>query len=303
MKKRLTGLIVIVCIAVCAYLVFNYNSDKKTSLYENEQSLDSLERISEDKDNVVDVISEELRAKGFNTTGLGVSFPDKIIDIRIGGSQKYVDSVKGDIEKIVKDILQSKNYDAYTFKVSRDKEHKFEMDGKVEKDLNEFNIISTAITEELRKLDYTIESLGMSYDPKTIELEIPNSEDRIDEIKQVISNILKVNNLDSISLKITKVDINSKDLDERWAEILSIVSEDLLGKKDYKVKKVGYSVNPEPKLQMYIDLPSTGENSKNFAQQLEKVIDDFLKSEKMKPIVNNDPYQITIYSKDEKIIN
>ncbi|MFE4351390.1 DUF4030 domain-containing protein [Peribacillus butanolivorans] len=37
--------------------------------------------------------------------------------------------------------------------------------------------------------------------------------------------------------------------------------------------------------------------------ELEKVFDDFLKSEQMKSKVKNDPYHITIYSKDNKKIN
>ncbi|MEI5906075.1 DUF4030 domain-containing protein [Bacillus spongiae] len=306
MKKIITGLVVIVCIAVFAYLIFyNFNSEKNTTLYENEQKIvpPYLEEISESKDKVGDIISEELRAKGFNIIGWGVSFPEKEFDIRITGSEKYFDTVKSDIEKTVKDILQSKNYDAYTFKVSRHKESKIEMGKKEENEINEFNIISTAITEELRKLDYNILSLRMGFDSKSLIVEVPDSEGRIDEMKQLINNIVKANNLDPISLNIKKVDISRKGLDERWSEILSVVSEDLLGKKDYKVRMVGYSVHPEPEIQMFINLLSRDENAKSFAQQLEKVIDDFLKSEQMKSRVNNVPYDITIYSIDEKIIN
>jgi len=266
-----------------------------------------LGQIFESKNDIVKVISEELRAKGYNSTGAGVSFPEKVIYITIQGSEKYFDTVKGDVENIAKDILQSKNYDAYSIKVTRYKERKIEVDEKEEKQsiefAREYDIFYPAITKELKKRDYNVLSLSLNYNPKTIEIEIPNTETRIDEMKKVVNQILKANNIDSIPLKIKKIDMKKREQDIRWREILDVVSEDLLGKKDYKVRMVGYSVHPEPEIQAFITLPSSDESAKDFAQQLEKVIDDFLKSEQMKSSIKNDPYHITIYSKDDKIIN
>jgi hypothetical protein len=262
-----------------------------------------LGQIFESKDDIVKVISEELRTKGYKTSGAGVSFPKKEIYIGIKGSEKYFDTVKGDVETIVKDILHSRNYDAYTLKVSRYKERKVEIDEKEEKEMKEFYIISTAITKELKKQNYNVLSFSMGHNPKTIILEIPNTETRIDEMKQVINDVLQTNKIDPIPLNIKKIDMEKREQDKRWREILDIVEDDILGKKDYKVRMVGYSIHPEPEIQAFITLPSSDENAKAFAQQLEKVIDDFLKSEEMKSKVKNDPYHITIYSKDDKVIN
>lgn len=261
-----------------------------------------LGQIFESEDDIVKVISEELRAKGYNTSGAGVSFPEKEIYIGIKGSEKYFDTVKGDVETIVKDILHSRNYDAYTLKVSRYKERKVEIEID-EKEMKEFYIISTAITKELKKQNYNVLSFGMEHNPKIIKLEIPNTETRIDEMKQVINDVLQTNKIDPIPLKIKKIDMKKREQDKRWREILDIVEDDILGKKEYKVRMVGYSIHPEPRIQAFITLPSSDENAKAFAQQLEKVIADFLKSEEMKSKVKNDPYHITIYSKDDKIIN
>ncbi|WP_110927690.1 DUF4030 domain-containing protein [Bacillus massiliglaciei] len=266
-----------------------------------------LGQIFESKDDIVKVISEELRAKGYNTSRAGVSFPEKEIYISIEGSEKYFDSVKDDVEDIAKDILQSKNYDAYTIKVTRYKEREIDVDEKKEKQsiefAREYDIYQPAITKELKKRDYNVLSLQLRYNPKTIEIEIPNTETRIDEMKQVINDVLQTNKIDPIPLNIKKIDMKKKEQDKRWREILDIVEDDILGKKEYKVRMVGYSIHPEPEIQAFITLPSSDENAKAFAQQLEKVIDDFLKSEEMKSKVKNDPYHITIYSKDDKIIN
>lgn len=266
-----------------------------------------LGQIFENKNDIVKLISEELRAKGYKTPGVGVSFPKKEIEIAIQGSEKYFNDVKGDVEDLAKDIIQSRNYDAYTVKVSRYKERKYGGDKKEERKMKEFDrefvIIHTAVTEELKKRDYNVLGFGMGYSPKTINIEIPNTETRIEEMKQVVNHILKTNNIGSIPLNIKKINMVKKEQDRRWMEILNVVSEDLLGKKDYNVRMVGYSVHPEPEIQMFITLSSSDENAKAFAQQLEKIIEDFLQSDQMKSRVKNDPYHITIYDKDDKIIN
>ncbi|MBT2757443.1 DUF4030 domain-containing protein [Mesobacillus foraminis] len=263
--------------------------------------------IFANEQDVTTVIFEELKEKGYKVTGGGVSYPKKEIRIEIEGSEKYYQNVKDEVKKIGIDILQSKNYNAYTFKVTRYKQYIDDVDPKQEKEIEQLNreyeIIYRSATKELKSRNFNILSLGMEYKPKTITLEVPSTETRIDEMKNVMNKILKANKLDPIPLNVKKINMKKREQDQRWIEILNIVEDDILGKEEYKVRMVGYSVHPEPEIQAFISLPSSHENAKAFAQQLEKIIDDFLKSEKMKPRVGNDPYYITIYSKDNKIIN
>lgn len=267
-----------------------------------------LGQIFESK-NVLMIISEELHTKGYNSVGSGVSYPKKEITIDIKGSEKYFENVKGDIKNIAKDILKSRDYDAYTVKVTRYKERldvphseedKKQMEQQ-EKRIKMDNEILLAL--DIAREKYNLLGTGIDSLQKKVEVEIPDTEKRTVEIKQYIQSIIKTKTNDQYTIKFKKVNMKTRELDRRWSEILSIVSEDLLGKKDYKVRMVGYSVHPEPEIQAFITLPSSDENAKDFAQQIEKVIDDFLKSEQMKSKVKNDNYQITIYSKDDKIIN
>ncbi|PEJ56174.1 hypothetical protein CN692_18720 [Bacillus sp. AFS002410] len=260
-----------------------------------------LGQIFEFKNDVVTVISEELRAKGYNISGAGVSFPEKEINIGIKGSEKYFDTVKSDVEDIAKDILHSRNYDAYTVKVSKFKERKLEMSEEERNRLKKDAELMGAV-DKLRE-KYHFEKLSLSSSRKIVDIDIPDNEKRTEEIKKEVKSILWTKTKEEFTVKLKKINMKKREQDRRWVEILSIVREDLLGKKDYKVRMVGYSVHPEPEIQMFITLPSSDENAKDFAQQLEKVIDDFLKSEQMKSRVKNDPYHITIYSKDDKIIN
>ncbi|MFD6440231.1 DUF4030 domain-containing protein [Peribacillus sp. NPDC060186] len=266
-----------------------------------------LGQIFENKNNIVILISEELRAKGYKTTGAGVSFPKKEIEIVIQGSEKYFNDVKGDVDDIAKDILKSKGYDAYTVKVSRYTErdgvpHSEEDKKQIEKQEKRIKM-DNEILLSLDKASEKYKLLGIGIDSqKIVEVEIPDTEKRTDEIEQYVQNIIRKTN-DQYTVKLKKVNMKKIEQDGRWSDILNTVSEDLLGKKDYNVRMVGYSVHPEPEIQMFITLSRSDENAKAFAQQLEKIIDDFLQSEQMKSRVKNDPYHITIFDKDDKIIN
>ncbi|WP_144554228.1 DUF4030 domain-containing protein [Peribacillus simplex] len=256
-----------------------------------------LGQIFENKNNIVLLISEELRAKGYKKTGVGVSFPKKEIEIAIQGSEKYFDDVKSDVDDITKDILKSKGYDAYTVKVSRYTE-------RVDVPHSEEDKKQLEILLSLDKASEKYKLLGIGIlAQKIVEVEIPDTEKRTDEIEQYVQNIIQLKTNDQYTVKFKKVNMKKREQEGRWSDILDTVSEDLLGKKDYNVRMVGYSVHPEPEIQMFITLSRSDENAKAFAQQLEKIIDDFLQSEQMKSRVKNDPYHITIFDKDDKIIN
>ncbi|MBH0158691.1 DUF4030 domain-containing protein [Fictibacillus sp. 5RED26] len=265
-----------------------------------------LNQVFGSKD-IVTHISEELLAKGYKISGVGVSVPEKELIIGIKGSEEYFEDVKGDVETISGSILEARNYDAYTQKIMLSNESK---DDLLEKDKEkretadlEYEKIHTIVTTELRKQEYKFLSLSMSSNPKTIQIDIPDTETRIIELKKTVNDVLIKNNLKTLPLNIKKIDMERRELDKKWLGILDIVGEELLGKRDYNVSTVGYSIDPVPEIQAFITLSSSEENSKDFAKQLEKVIDDFLKSDQMKSKIGNDTYKITIYSNDNKIIN
>jgi hypothetical protein len=264
-----------------------------------------LGQIFESKNDIISNISEELQSKGYKIGGVGVSYPEKEINIQIKSSQRDFNAVKSDVEGIANKILQSRDYNAYTVKVNRYNEDKSK--GEFDKDrvefYRDFEIIHKKATKELKRLNYNVLRLSMQYNPRTIELDIPDTETRIEEIKQVVQDTLKDNNITLMPISINKINMEEREKDKRWREILHLVEGDLLGKNEYKVRMVGYSIHPEPEIQAFITLPSSDENAKDFALQLEKVIDDFLRSKPMQSKVKNDPYHITIFSKDDKIIN
>ncbi|WP_071395107.1 DUF4030 domain-containing protein [Bacillus tuaregi] len=250
------------------------------------------------------VVSEELKEKGYHVAGIGVSFQgQKEISIEIEGSENYFNQVKDEVEKIVDDILKLREYDAYTIKVSRSKEFEQKVSESDRKRMETVQFLHNAITQELEKHHYT--PLMLMFTKETINLELPNtiSDEEVQDIKQIISDVLAANNAGTYSVKVKKIDMEKREQEGRWAEILQAVGEDLMGKKEYKVTGLAYSVYPSPELIIKTSIKSEDQDAKEFAGNLEVVIEEFLKNEEMVSLVENDSYIITIRSKDGKKIN
>ncbi len=263
-----------------------------------------LGSIFDFKGDVVKEISDELREKGYPVNGLGVSYPEKVIRIGIEGDEDYYNNVKTEVKKVAIDLLKSRDYNAYSVKVNRYEAPKLpQKDKETQQRSEEFQLIDSGVREELAKRNIEVLRLGHFAKPERIQIDVPNTENRMDEIKQVVSDVLSANHIPSIPVKIKKINMEKEEQDRRWREILQIVSDDLLGKKEYKVRMVGYSVHPEPELQAFITLSSKDGNAKDFARELEGVIEKSLKSDQMKEKIKGDDYHITIYSQDDKIIN
>jgi hypothetical protein len=246
------------------------------------------------------VIFEELQEKGYRVEGVGASFQGKKkINIRLEGPESYYNQVKDEVEKTVKDVLKSRKYDAYSVKVNKSQEF-------VDTDKKETEMVlrlSDSITQELEKHHYAYLFLGFSEETITIELPNSVSDEDVQEIKQLINDIVKANHAGPYSIKVKMVDLEKREQGIRWAEILNAVGEDLLGKKEYKVTGLAYSVDPGPELVIKTSLKNGDADAKEFAENLEAVIEEFLKTEKLVSTADNDSYTITILNKKGKKIN
>ncbi|MDP9739123.1 UNVERIFIED_ORG: hypothetical protein QFZ59_000953 [Bacillus sp. B2I3] len=251
------------------------------------------------------IINEELSERGYKFSGPNINYPNKTITITVEGSNQYYKSVKGEIEGIVKDILQSNNYDAYKVKIEKyvdvpyseeEKKHIKELEKQHKKDM----VLSRALDKVFEK--YHILQYGVNPN-KTIEIALPDTETNTDEIKKEINNILQKTTKEKYSVKINKVDMDKRDRDKRWMTILDSITDELIGKRDYKVTLTGYSINPEPRIDIWTSLNSSDPDSKEHGGNIEKILKEYLNSKEMQPLVKNDLYKINVYSKDKKKIN
>lgn len=256
------------------------------------------------KESVGTEIINTLRKKGYKIDSLGQTYygGKKQIEISVDGSEKYFKRVKGDINKITKDILEARNYDSYKVKITRydPVQYEYKPDPRQEK----YDKINQEIAVELKNHNYHVLDAGIAgFDSDArVALEVLDTEKHIEDIKQVISDVLVKNNEGKTPIKVYKINLKKQEQEGRWGNILDDVGEDLLGKEEYHVKMVGYSVHPEPQVFIYTSL-SYSEENKEFANELEGIIDEFLQTDDMKAKIKGDPYKIIIYAKGKKKLN
>ncbi|MCQ9285153.1 DUF4030 domain-containing protein [Priestia aryabhattai] len=265
------------------------------------------------KEPLGDEIVNTVRKKGYNINGVSISLQGSknSIEVHVVGSESYYNEVKGDIEKIVSDIIQKRNYDTYTFKVTREVpvvEEEEEELGPEEKKRQ--NIIDD-LSNTLDSLDYPILEYGtrMNRDKEgkehpAVHLQIPDTEpkNRVEEIKEVFNKVLAKNDAKGMPIEIERINMKKNEQSMRWGDIADDVGEDLIGKEKYHVKTVGSSIHPNPQLSVNTLLGHSSDD-KAFAKELEKVINEFLTTKKMKKKIKSDPYQIIIYGKGDKKLN
>ncbi|MFP7732100.1 DUF4030 domain-containing protein [Priestia aryabhattai] len=251
---------------------------------------------------VSDVLYQELEKKGYKTASVGQTYygGKKELIVSVEGSEKYFNKVRGDITDIATNILSKRQYDAYTFKTERMEPYVYTEPNAQEKKIEK---IQTDISTQLKKhhYDFLVANISFSSPPR-VEVEIPNTEKRVEEIKAVIHAVLAENKTENASIKIKKINLQKRDQDNRWGNIITDVGEDLLGKEKYHVKMVGYSVHPEPQVLIYTSL-SISQDNKKFASELEEMINEFLETKEMKNKVKDDSYQVLIYGKGKKKLN
>lgn len=253
---------------------------------------------------VSDVLYKELEKKGYKIDSLGQTYygGKKQIEISVTGSEKYFKSVKGDIHKIVKNRLEARQYDSYKVKITRydPSQYEYEPDPRQEK----YDKIDQEIDNELKKHNYHVLSAtigGFDQDVK-VELKVPDTENHIEEMKQIINDVLAKNKEEKTPIKVYKINLKKREQEGRWGNIINDVGEDLVGKEKYHVETVGYSVHPEPQIFIYTSL-SHSEKNKQFANELEETINKFLQTQDMKANIKGDSYKIIIYDNGEKKLN
>ncbi|WP_449623038.1 DUF4030 domain-containing protein [Robertmurraya sp. Marseille-Q9965] len=246
----------------------------------------------------------ELETKGYKISGLGGNAGH--ISIFIDGTEAYFQNVHDEIEEIATDILKEKDYDGYKIEVSRQIDRPVPPPTEFELALEE------ALKEsydKLIELQFKIGSYGYQYSSPTsdevvVELEIPSTEKRIEEIQKIISESLKIKKIDSYSLKINKVDFSQREKEAKWDEIFPVIFEGLSAKKDYKVIGFAYSFHPAP-LQIIIktSINASDKDADEKVRLIEKTINEFLNSEEIQKKINGDPFEIIIRGKNKQRIN
>ncbi|WP_142305364.1 DUF4030 domain-containing protein [Neobacillus jeddahensis] len=249
-------------------------------------------------------ILRELKEKGYKIAGLGGN--GRYIFISIDGSEQYFQDVHEEVKEIAANLLKANDYDGYKIKVER------QIDRPVPATSDRDQAISEAVEisyDNLIKLQFNVLSSGYQHlspnsDKVIINIDIPNTEARIEEIKKIVNESLKAKNIDSYSIKIHKIDLAQREKEAKWNEIFDAIFEGLTAKKEYKVTGFAYSFHPAP-LQIIIktSIKASDKDANEKVGKIEETINEFLNSEEIQNKINGDPYEIIIRGKNKQRIN
>ena len=261
-----------------------------------------LNQVFQSRD-VGTLIHEELKNKGYKIQGIGVMYsPRKTLTIDMKGSEQYIDDVKEEVKQIAKDVLESKGYDAYRIEVNKAVEP--DPDPETREEVKNFDQLYKKITKELKSRKLNFVSMGITLKPKTISIDVPDTEARLDEVRKTVHQVLEKEGLKKFSVEIRSVKLEAKQKEDKWAHIVGEIAEGLMAKKEYKVTGISYSLQHEAlQITLTTSVQSGDPEAKKHGKKIEQTIQQFLESKEMKDWVEDQRYGIVVYSKDKKKIN
>lgn len=250
------------------------------------------------------MIWRELEEKGYRISGLSGNASH--ILIKIDGSEEYFQDVHEEVEEIAASILEAKEYDGYMIEVER--QINLPVPSIPERD-QAINEALEKCYDHLINLEFNVLSHGFQYispnsDQVIINIDIPSTEKRIEEIKEIINERLSEENIDSYSIKINKIDLAQKEKEAKWNEIFPVISEGLKAKKEYNVTGFAYSFDPAP-LQIIIktSINASDKDADEKVRNIEDTINEFLYSEEIQNKIAGESYKIIIRGEDKQKIN
>ncbi|PLR89854.1 DUF4030 domain-containing protein [Bacillus sp. T33-2] len=259
---------------------------------------------------ISDVISDAANDKGYKLVTFDVSVPEKELTLGVSGTKEDFNKIKDDIEKNINAALQANNLGKFDIEVKRHIERQIDYvetpeDKKYTKDSQE---LEKKILEQLKINNYETAfpiQVRINKIEKFIYVAVPNTEKRIDELKNLLHSTSKEYG-DNFRLRVTRIDMKAREQEIRWGKnnIISTIGGGLMENKELKVKTYSYSFHPYPlQLKIKTTIDATDPAAKELAVTIEKEIKDFILTDEITKEVRNDPYNLIIYSKDKKKIN
>ncbi|MGG1677824.1 DUF4030 domain-containing protein [Neobacillus sp. NRS-1170] len=249
---------------------------------------------------ISDVILTTLTEKGYKVDGIGVRYePKKVMSVRLQGTEEEVNKDKPEVKKIVKDLLLSRGFDAYGVRVEAS-QFTPPVLSEEEQKIEELNKQVFDVVSNVLKSYGNEEPIGLAN--KTIEINLPNTETKKDEIKQKIQSQLAEKGLGTFTVNAVVYNVKKREREMRWSDIITTIADGMFSSKKYKVIGVGYTNRSAEFMQITI---STSVSSKDadyeeVTDRIEDTIREFLTSKETKEIIKDDAYKVFIRSKDKK---
>jgi hypothetical protein len=249
-------------------------------------------------------ISEELKMKGYSVSSTGIRYnPKKTVSVFLDMEDFEFEKAKPDVEKIVRDILKSRGYDAFSIKVSKFVPQEDYVPSKEEK--KEIAVLNQEVTNKLKQSNYQFNNVQTDPTEPTIFINIVGSKDYYNSVKKDVEKAaletVRANHYKGYKINVTNVTVEVRKAD-KGSLITGPLAEGLMSKKEFKVLGVAYKNKPLTFI-IRTYLPSSDPKAKELGKKLNQMIVEFLNSKEISSILKNEPYEIMIKSKDNKKIN
>jgi hypothetical protein len=254
---------------------------------------------------LIEEITDTFNKKKFrHSVVVNVSIKDRKVEVMVIDSKDYYDQVKVPIEDVINKILKKRKEEEYKVMVLNDpllaQYWKQNVPNDIEDEMNNAEVI---VQQVLEKYGYDKGKAGIGLSSnRRINLEhIPNTDRRIDQIKNQILATLKQNQLEKWTLKIYTFDPQLEDRG-RLVPLSDTIAKGLLAKKEFKVDSVGSS--NQYKDYFYIEIRTTvsknDPNQKDVVKHIEKTVKEFLTSKDALKMIQDDKYKVVIKSSDKE---
>lgn len=245
---------------------------------------------------VIEEIFEALEKEGFEDIGVGGTPGDVVhYEVQFKGTKEDEDRERKKITSIADEILKSRGHDNYKITVNAYVPEYTPLTDE-EQMLTE---LGSTLEKELKAKGYDI--IVVNPFNEEIEVTIPTTETRQEEIKAETLEIAKLNGSD----KPVKLDIYDREAAARegqWMNYLSTIGDGLAAKKEFKVKNYGYSYKDQKmKIFIYTSMNENDPEAKETVDKITKEIQAFLSSDEVKSsIIGNETYELHITDKNKK---
>ncbi|RUL51876.1 DUF4179 domain-containing protein [Lysinibacillus antri] len=242
------------------------------------------------------VMYERLLNENYQDIGITETPGDVVnYEVRIKGATEEVNRERENITSIVESILESRGYDNYKITVKANRSEYIPLTEE-EKKMTE---LASILEKELKLKGYDI--IGANPFDSEIEIRIPATEMRVEEIKADTFEIAKMNGINK-SVKLDIIDTEVSARQNQWMNYLSSIGEGLASKKEFKVTNYGFSYkNQKMKIFIYTSMNQNDSFAKETVVKIKKEIQSFLSSEEVRnSIIGEETYELHITDKKKQ---
>ncbi|MEG0450702.1 MAG: DUF4030 domain-containing protein, partial [Lysinibacillus sp.] len=256
------------------------------------------------KTTIAHSIHDQLIKKNYQIRDVGLNSPNKIITVNVVGTAAYFNIVKGSIEQEVNTFLQSANSEQYSLEIVHELPHSSDSTAKKQRTEN-VTKLEKAIMNDARLQDFEIISAFANINDveNFIPLVLSDQEKRIGDIIQVVNTIVSEQDMGQFTIKPLYIDVENEKIAKKWQPIINSIHAGLIINMEYEILDVYYSFDKPLTLSITTSLNSTDSQDAKTALKIEQSINDFLLSEEISKIIQNESYKIHIYSEDNTLID